>query len=397
MKLKTGKDEIVYLLTKVFKKYEISTGLALVLNTNRKNYEELAKVLSKISNELPNTSQLLRHDPYPPERNTQKLEYPYLKYDITGGQIKDAYTGMVSNPRPFLIDACYIYLYGTGRKGFQENPVDQQLLEKPLVQPNHSFSRFPLRKMLRQQKKASLICISLLFLLLMMTATGWFLSHQNWENLKKDLKILPYYPSKAEIDHMEGLWMVYIGSPQARSSDSSRYHMAVTNMVDVRFKNGYFTFNRYGANFNHSGYMQFENKDLLSIHSYLKNNTGKIESPRLSLMRLDRGKKDFVVLSTSWNFEAGNKNDLIGIREVYVKLGKGGQVEEIINTLDNSSCKCKIIRWEHQGQHQDFYLKNIFIDSLKDLRLKTLLDENSILLREPGNGIILRQPAGPVH
>ena len=119
--IKTGKEEIVYLLTKAIAKFNADTGQTIVQNTNRKNYESLAIILSDISNQLPDRWQEFRTDTYNPVFNQKDLEYPHRKYDITGGQIKDALSGIVSNPRPFLIDACYIYLYGMGRKAFKEN------------------------------------------------------------------------------------------------------------------------------------------------------------------------------------------------------------------------------------------------------------------------------------
>ena len=127
--LKTGKEEIVYLLTKAIEKFNTETGQTIVQNTNRKNYESLAVILSDVSNQLPEKWQQFGTEAYSPVFNQTTLEYPHRKYDITGGQIKDALSGIVSNPRPFLTDACYIYLYGMGRKAFKENPVDENLVK----------------------------------------------------------------------------------------------------------------------------------------------------------------------------------------------------------------------------------------------------------------------------
>lgn len=388
MKLKTGKEEIVYLLTAVFKKYELATGQEVIRNTNRKNYEDIARTLSKISSELPNTAELLGHDHYAPDRNTKHVEYPYLKYDITGGQIKDAYTGIVSNPRPFLVDACYIYVFGVGRKGFEKDPKDPNLIDIG----NHTRGYHPPYKFLKKDSKLWLWATGLLILLALFMGFMW---HQATNDLNKinevknDLKIAPYQPSKAEIASLEGVWLVYIGSPQARSSDEKRYHMVVSNIVDVRYKNGYFLFNRYGASFDHLGYMQFENNNVVSIHSYVKNNSDTIESPRLSLMRFEAKQNKLSVISASWNFDVGTKNDIIGIREIYIKQGHGGEIEEVINTIANSSCRCKIVRWKHGDKIKNFYLRNENIDSLNDQSLKPLLDEHSILLRQPSNSLIL--------
>jgi len=120
MKLISGKDEIAYLLSKVIDKYETDTGKTVIRNSNRKNYEGVAIALSEISNQLPYTAEKLQHENYSPDFNPKNHDYPFRKYDITGNQIKDAFFNhIVSNPRPFLIDACYIYLFCVGRKGFE--------------------------------------------------------------------------------------------------------------------------------------------------------------------------------------------------------------------------------------------------------------------------------------
>ena len=129
LNIKTGKEEIIYLLTKAIEKFKAETGQAIIQNTNRKNYESLAILLSDISNQLPTRFEEFGAESYSVVLNQQSQEYPHRKYDITGGQIKDALIGIVANPRPFLVDACYIYLYGIGRKAFKQNPVDDNLLE----------------------------------------------------------------------------------------------------------------------------------------------------------------------------------------------------------------------------------------------------------------------------
>jgi hypothetical protein len=386
MKPETRKQEIVYLLEAVFRKYEQTTGHELVRNTNRKNYEEVARILSRISNELPNTAEMLGHDYYAPGRYDKQLDYPYLKYDITGGQIKDASNGVVSNPRPYLIDACYIYLYGMGRNAFKAASSDPELTEhKDTIQYITPAQTRAIKKGSKLQLWATLVVVALL----LFCAAQWYREASQFKRFKKDLRILPYQPTKVDIAALEGIWTVYIGSPQARTSDSNRYHMAVRNIVDVHYKDGYFIFNRYGASFDHLGYMQFETPNVISIHSYLKNNIDSVESPRLSLMRFDQERKRLIVISASWNFDAGELNDIIGIREVYIRQGDSGSVEEVINTPENSSCRCKIVRWHHNKKSVTFYLRNENIDSLSDTTLKKLLDEHSILLRQPDEGVLL--------
>ena len=115
--LKRGKEEIIYLLNKCIEKFQQETGKSVIQNTNRKNYEALAIQLSEISNLLPATHEAYGHAIYEPDPQFNKANYPFRKYDITGGQIKDALMGLVANPRPFLIDTNIILIYtGTGAR-----------------------------------------------------------------------------------------------------------------------------------------------------------------------------------------------------------------------------------------------------------------------------------------
>jgi hypothetical protein len=412
MKLKTGRNEIVYLLTKVIEKHESQTGELVIRNTNRKNYEGVARKLSEISNALQHTADELNHDHYAPDYNPKNLEYPFRKYDITASQVKDAFFGIVNNPRPFLVDTCYIYLYGVGRKGFAENPQDPNLLEeeKPFEEESNNLKEekealqsqllrlkeekealeSKANSSLKKQKAAYFICLGMVLLMSLFLLYKWTTTKKQWETTKKNLFILPYQPTKAEIDSLEGVWLSYTGSPQARSSDPKRYHMIISNVVEVKYKDGYFTFNRYGASFDHVGYMQYEAPWIVSIHSFAKNNMGSLESPKHSLMRLDREKHFVPVISASWNFDAGSQNKIIGIREVYSKQGKDGWIEEIINSPENVSCQCKIIKWHQEARNvRSFYLKNELLDTLTDQTLKNLLDEKSILPRVPQEVSIL--------
>lgn len=396
MLLKTGKAEIVCLLTKVLAQFESRTGQSISRNSNRKNYEEVAKVLSEISNNLPNTAGSLHHDTYPPDYNPQHLEYPFRKYDITGNQIKDAYFNrIVANPRSFLVDACYIYLYGVGRKGFEANPVDADLLVKEEAAEPETF---PPVSTTASPTQATGISPKVFWpvLLVLLLALGsvfyqWNKASQQLSTIQKDMQLMPYVPTQAEIDSLEGIWLCYTGSPQARISDNNRYHMVVSNILDVKYKDGYFTFNRYGASFDHVGYMQFEAPWLVSIRSSVKNNKDSIESPRHSLMQLNTPGPFLPVISASWNFDIGLCNQIIGIREVYEKQGRGGKVEEVINTLENASCRCKIINWYKGTKVKSFYLRNELLDSVPNEMLKKLLDENSILLREPQQGLLIEK------
>lgn len=304
---------------------------------------------------------------------------------------------------------------GVGRKGFEQNPKDAGLLTDveqvadPEISKEIDQTTAPTRpeverppqsgKKPRQGGLNKLLAAALLILagLLGFAIYKWQTTDARLATLKKDLSLMPYQPTAAEIDSLAGIWLCYTGSPQARTSDPHRYHMVVRNVLDVKYKNGYFTFTRYGASFNHNGYMQFESPWLVSIHSYVNNKRDSIESPRHSLMRLNMGKPYISVISASWNFDAGTRNDVIGIREVYVKQGKGGNVEEVLNTIENASCHCKIIRWAKDENHSaDFYLKNELLDTISEGGLKSLLNEKSILLRTPVEGLVLTDSASSI-
>ena len=82
MKVLKGKSEILILLKKVLEKFENEKGIVISKNSNRKNYEPIARLLSEISNQLPYTSEELKHEKYPIDYNPRKQEYPFRKYDV---------------------------------------------------------------------------------------------------------------------------------------------------------------------------------------------------------------------------------------------------------------------------------------------------------------------------
>lgn len=414
MKIKTGKEEIGYLLEKVFDTYERATGQRIVRNTNPKNYEEIAKLLSSISNELPNTALQLGHDPYPADATPRQVDYPHRKFDITGVQIKDAYNRLVANPRSFLVDACYIYLYGVGRKGFTQHPTDSNLIEgvdaSVALRLNEQES---LRQQLtacqqekgilveqlndssRKKARAWLAGLLVSLALLGVVTTRWISDRHEWATIRHDLNILPYQPTQAEIDSLSGIWLYYTGAPQARANDPNRFHQVANNLVEINYKDGYFTFYRHGANIDHIGYMQFEAPALVSIYSRVKNKSGTVESPIHALLQLDKGKRYLSSIATTWSFDMGDGNDMIGIRNVFIKQGKGGTLEEIINTPENANCHCKIMKWiQPNNQARTFQLKYRLLDTLANESLKALINEKSILLREPREGVILAPASG---
>jgi len=398
IRLKKGREEIMYLLARAIEKYKSETGRVIIQNTNRKNYEGLAQALSEISNRLPETAETLIHEPYPADKSQTDSKYPFRKYDITGGQIKDAISGIVSNPRHFLIDACYIYLYGTGRQGFELNPVDANLVIDPEKETGNVGGEETTSPMARPIRKAQVeknsgtrkILTGILAIALFIVTGSFYYYARQWQIIKNDLNILSYQPTKLEIDSLEGIWLCYTGSPQARISDASRYHKIVSNIIEIKYKDGYFTLTRYGASFNHIGYAQFEAPNIVSLYSRVKSKNDSTESPRHSLLTLNTGKKYLPVISSSWNFDVGERNKIIGIREVFIKQGKGGSIEEVMNEIENSSCQCKVIRW-HQTDNQVkiFHLKNELLDSLNNPEIKSLIDEHSILLRDTDDSLML--------
>jgi hypothetical protein len=410
--IKKGREEIIYLLHKCIEKYQSETGKEIIQNTNRKNYEGLAMTLSEISKELPFTDQQLGHDVYPQDKREKEASYPFRKYDITGGQIKDALIGLVANPRNFLVDACYIYLYQMGRLAFLENPIDENLVNVntddykneggSLIKENQELKlklyQFEKNAVKSRWKWNTILYIIGLVVIAMVCfyipSKMYFESNTKLDVLKKDLNILPYKITLSEKERLEGLWICYTGSPQARLSDPDRYQKIVPNIVEIKYKNGYFIYTRYGASFNHTGFAQFEGPNIVSIFSKVeaKDNENLIESPRHSLLELT---SDTIItaISASWNFDYGNNNKIIGIREVYKKLGNVSNLKEVTNTLENASCKCKIIKWSEVKDdkviNKIFYIKNMYLDSLSHRFLLPLINENSIIFKDPINDSVI--------
>lgn len=403
--LKKGKEEIIYLLNKSIEKFEIESGNQFNKNTNKKNYEPFAIHLSEISNQLPFTAEKFGHIPYELDRDSNK-EYSFRKYDITGGQIRDALMGLVASPRSFLIDSCYIYLYGVGRLAFDNSPLDEALIanedngEKKdsytLMQDNQQLKSelskikgIIISSKRRNARKAKLFMLC--SLIVTISVIGFFYKKNNaYNELVKDYNIKPYSYTKSEKEALEGIWLNYIGSPQARLSDPDRENLIVLNISEIKEKDGYFICTRYGSSFNHTGYAQFESPNVVSVHLKLSTLSGTTNSPRHSLLLLDSNKKYLNAISASWNFDVGVRNKIIGIREVYSKIGKGGKLTEILNAVENAECKCKIVKWEQDnGEIQEFHLKNMLIDTIQPALIRTLIDKKSILLKELEDSVLL--------
>ena len=263
--LKRGKEEIIYLLNKCIEKFQLETGKSVIQNTNRKNYEALAIHLSEISNLLPTTHEAYGHAIYESDPQFNKANYPFRKYDITGGQIKDALMGLVANPRPFLIDTCYIYLYRVGRQAFELNPVDVSLVASEVsdsgIKDSYSIItenqqlKIKLASLVHETDKKiftrlrfyRMIFIPLCVCLLIGGVYFWKARNESsttLDTITKDLNIMPYRVNANEKESIEGIWLCYTGSPQARPSDPNRYHKVVANLVEIKYKDvNWFDFN----------------------------------------------------------------------------------------------------------------------------------------------------------
>jgi hypothetical protein len=295
-----------------------------------------------------------------------------------------------------------------GRKAFESNPTDPELLadkgaeSQPnsysIVQDNHQLKAelSKAKKNAKSQLRNNWIIAGIIIFILCITVLFSINNTNKKRNeiaeLKSDFNITPYSITNKEKKELEGIWLCYSGSPQARLSDPDRANKVVLNISEFKETNGYFTYKRYGASFNHTGFAQFENPYTISIHSRLLTLDQKVLSPRHSILELDTSKEYLNVISASWNFDVGDKNKVIGIREVYKKIGMGGELQEILNSVENAECKCKIIRWKQEdGGMQEFRLKNILIDSLSPPQLRQLINEKSILLKDLEDTILLKK------
>ncbi|WP_313368695.1 hypothetical protein [Sphingobacterium mizutaii] len=369
----SNKEDLIELMERVFEKYEKESGDILIRNTNRENYGKLARVLSDISRQLPYTSADLAHDPY--EEDAQpNLDYPNRKYDITGGQLKDAYFGIVSNPRPYLIDACLIYLTGKGSRANHDKEFATPLWRKSLLYGN----------LVLKPKVLILLLLTSLILILLL---GLIILRLNRK--EKGIEVA-YSPSASEIKALSGIWLYYTGAPQARSNEPNRFRQFVNNIVEIKYHKGKFEFIRHGANINHYGYMVYNSPAIVSIHSYVsRKKNGEVLSPSHSLGRLDTLKKRMVALSTTWSFESDNRDEIIAIRNLYHKVADAGSLNQIINTQENAACNCKIIEWRHGNSTKQYKLQYKHLDKDENEELKSHLNEESILLLNPRKDVVL--------
>ncbi|PVH25222.1 hypothetical protein [Sphingobacterium corticibacter] len=384
MKILSGKEEIYYLIRKVIEQFELRHEQKIICNTNRENYSAIAKELSAITVNLPYTARERQHQDYPePSVLEQSVQYPHRKYDLTGGQIKDVYFGQVKKPRAHLVDACYIYLYGVGRLGFENDPSDPNLLlaeahpeETVEKKTNESRRKFP---------------IYLSGLLILFTGINIYL----WISTgraKTETIWTTYQPTAEEVDAVTGVWLYQTGAPQARSNEANRFRRYATNIVVIKQVGDRLMMQRHGATINHQGYVEFTSPGTLSIHSYVeKGKDGALINPSHSLAKLHPQDSIMYTISSTWSFESDDNNDIIGARNIYTKLGKGGMLHPIFNTPENAACHCKIVEWKrNDGSSERF---NLTYETIQPGSLTEDLDESSLILRRPKSGVLLSKPA----
>ncbi|MCL7987251.1 hypothetical protein M8998_04770 [Sphingobacterium sp. lm-10] len=383
MEILTGKEEVHYLIRKVIVKFEEASGQVIVCNTNRENYAAIAQQLSLISNELPFTAQEKQHQEYPvPNDKELNLQYPHRQYDLTGGQIKDVYFGLVKKPRPQLVDACYIYLYGVGRLGFEKNPVDNNLL----VTNTEKLADSTLTK----KPSSRRFLILLLLILGLFTLSTIYLLVSHYDKAGNEMWT-SYQPSDDEIASITGIWMYQTGAPQARSNEANRYRRYANNIMTIKKVGNRLLLERHGATINHSGYVEFTSPGILSIHSFVARSAdGSLVNPSHSLAKLAPGDSVMYAISSTWSFESDDNNDLIGARNIYTKLSDIGELRTIVNTPENAACHCKIVEWTRSdGATEKF---NLTYATIEPGSIEEDLDENSVILRKPKQGVLLSQP-----
>lgn len=384
MEILSGKEEIYYLIRKVIEQFECKHGQKIICNTNRENYAAIARELSAITVNLPYSAREKQHQDYPePSAQEQSVQYPHRKYDLTGGQIKDVYFGQVKKPRAHMVDACYIYLYGVGRLGFENDPSDPNLLRAE-VDSEETFE-----KKTHQSRRTFLIYMSIILILFTAINIYFWVS----TNQAKTYTIwTTYQPTADEITAVTGVWLYQTGAPQARSNEANRFRRYATNIVIIKQVGDRLMMQRHGATINHHGYVEFTSPGTLSIHSYVaKGKGGTLINPSHSLTVIRPKDSVMYTVSSTWSFESDDKNDIIGARNIYTKLGKGGTLLPIFNTPENAACHCKIVEWtRNDGSSERF---NLTYEKIQPGSMTEDLDESSLILRKPKSGVLLSKPA----
>jgi hypothetical protein len=394
MKTKASHAELEYLFKKVIEKFNDGREKKLTDNTNKRNYEPLVAILNGISSKFKETAAEFKHDDY------STIDKTNLQF--SAGQFMSAKNHFTQKPDQVIVDASYIYLFKTGQRGFLESPADTALAlilksAKDEITPTRAKHKHPLAKFKPISYALGIVVVVLgsflIYACIELSTVGSAakLSREHfakekleWETIKKDFSILRYQPSKAEIDSLVGVWFCYTGSPQARTTLPNRYHMGARNVVVIGYQNGYFNFKRYSTNFDQTGYIQYESPGLISIHSHKINDPDSTLWPRHSLMFVNNGKPYHIAVSASWNFDTPPNDFMIGIREVYVKLGTGGKVTEVFNQGN----PVKTVEWITDPHKRVVF--NVKLMRIEDMNVPftDLLNEKSILLAVPQENVL---------
>ena len=394
MKTKASQAELEYLFRKVIEKYNHEHIRKISGNTNKKTYEPLVKLLNDISIKFPETEMELKHEDY--------FAFTPGNLSFSAGQFMNAKLHFTQKPDQVIVDACYIYLFRVGQKGFRENPSDPKLAEIIKTNPSTSspFHGIPDNNLSKRIKVIgySLVIVLLIGLLAFKQyqlqcarssatslGTRFEREKKKWKTIKKDYSIMRYQPTRTEIDSLVGVWACYTGSPQTRRSITNRYHLGARNIVDIKYStDGYFTFTRYSTNFDQTGYIQYESPGLISIHSHKVNLSDSTLWPRHSLMFVNDGKPFHIAISAAWTFDTPPNEFIIGIREVYIKLGSGGKVTEIVN--DGKSFKR--VQWITDKNKRTVYSISFVRIEQMNVSFNDLLNEKSILQAIPQENLL---------
>lgn len=361
MNIKLGRNRIERLMRDLIEKYKTDTGHEFNASQTPSNYAGLANKLTERAKEL---------------HEIDSAMFPESNYNITATQIRNAYYAQVDNLKDYFYEACNLYLYNKLSKHCISHP---ELLDVKIEEVHATPKNY------RKHYYFTLLILLVLLISFIAILFKWLDVNKQYDTIRKDLHILPYIPTQAEVDQVEGVWEVYTGSPQVRLSGDRGYKKTVSNVMEITYKNGYFNFKRAGPAFSQLGYIQFEAPGLISIHSYYNNDTAVAVSPKHSLMRLEPGKQYMNAISASWSFDPKPADDIIiGIREVFTKLGRGGSIQIIRDARENALFPgMGIVHWVHENKKVDTLFQKIqSLDSLP-LEIQKLVDKNSILLKDP--------------
>ena len=441
-KISISEAETLYLMTLVRWKYEADMKKKLHLSSTPGNYEELAKILTPFSSTLPEKYPV----DYPPDSN-----WPG-GLTVGADQLKDMFRVESGKPqKKYLVDTCYLYLFGELRRQFLEDEEKAEPEAKTLYNIIHAesfLSRVQILKsanqkladdkeelknaneklhratialeesqatandaeeqnkklhesvinLTRQNKELAKLqedsrkerkavsgslfaVLSFLIGSLVLLIGGCYY----FFTLEKDYHLQPYAPTEAEKNLLAGVWEVYSPSPQARSSQPAEqtYHKVVLNVMQITKKPGfdYLVFHRHGPGFDQKGRIEFKSPNVVDIYAETVNDSGIVISPKHTTLLLEKDQPFLTALSLTWNFDKQNRP--IATREIYLKKGDAGSLWVSKNPVADFMSRERDAFWKHDNRVDTIRLQNVFLDSLPE-PLQQLLDENSILLRIPG-------------